>query len=239
MNNMKVDQVRRINIEPNPQPEAAPSPASPNPPVCPLTWEPFTDPVIAPNGVTYNADAIYTYIQEHGHLPTDDRPVTPRKIWPDQNMRDRLSAHPTDEDEHLEDPITFETMTHPVVASDGRTYNQSTLEALFRKNKGKSPFSRAQLASTGYRNQALMTELNPQVGPALNAALATEPTRNLVTFEPQATRNPVSFEPQAEPDALPAQPHTAVAIALVGSGLVGVFLGVLLGWCIDQTAVST
>ena len=186
MNNMKVNQVRRINIEPNPQPEAAPSPASPNPPVCPLTRNPFTDPVIAPNGVTYNADAIYPYLEKHGHLPTDNRPVTPSKIWPDQNMRDRLSAHPTDKDEHLEDPITFETMTHPVVASDGRTYNQSTLETLFRQNNGISPFSRAQLASTGYRNQTLMTELNPQVGPALNAALATEPTRNLVTLEPQA-----------------------------------------------------
>ena len=186
MNNMKVNLIEHINIQQSPQPAAAPSPASLNGLICPLTSKPLTDPVIAPNGVTYNADAIYPYIQEHGHLPTDDRPVTPRKIWPDQNMRDRLSAHPTDKDEHLEDPITFETMTHPVVASDGRTYNQSTLETLFRQNNGISPFSRAQLATKGYRNQTLMTELNPQMGQTANAALATEPTRNLVTFEPQA-----------------------------------------------------
>ena len=232
MNNMKVNQVRRINIQPSPQPEAAPSPASPNPPVCPLTWEPFTDPVIAPNGVTYNADAIYAYIQEHGHLPTDDRPVTPRKIWPDQNMRDRLSAHPTDEDEHLEDPITFETMTHPVVASDGRTYNQSTLERLFRQNNGISPFSRAQLASTGYRNQTLMTELNPQVGPAVNAALATEPTRNLVTLEPQA-----------EVDDSPPRSRTTTifkkcALVLLATTVVAIAVLVTIAWpiCFFLTA---
>ena len=187
MNKLTATHVRRINVEPAPQPEAAPSPALANGLICPLTRKPFTDPVIAPNGLTYNADAIYPYVNEHGHLPTDNRPVTPSKIWPDQNMRDRLSA-PTlgDQDAHLEDPITFETMTHPVVASDGRTYNQSTLEALFRQNNGISPFSRAQLATTGYRNQTLMTELDPQVGPALNAALATEPTRNLVTLGPLA-----------------------------------------------------
>ncbi|MEE2959199.1 MAG: U-box domain-containing protein, partial [Myxococcota bacterium] len=147
----------------------------------------LTDPVIAPNGLTYNADAIYPYVNEHGHLPTDNRPVTPSKIWPDQNMRDRLSASPLgDQDAHLEDPITYDTMTHPVVASDGRTYNQSTLEKLFRQNNGISPFSRAQLATTGYRNQTLVTELNPQVAKARNAALATHPTQNLVSLEPVA-----------------------------------------------------
>ena len=190
MKNLKVNLIRGINVEPAPQPEAAPSPALANGLICPLTRKPFTDPVIAPNGVTYNADAIYPYLKKHGHLPTDNRPVTPSKIWPDQNMRDRLSASPLgDQDAHLEDPITYDTMTHPVVASDGRTYNQSTLEKLFRQNNGISPFSRAQLATTGYRNQTLMTELNPQVGQAQNAALATEPTQNLVTFElPPAPR---------------------------------------------------
>ena len=190
MNNLKVNLIRNINLKPAPQPKAAPSPTLPNSLICPLTRKPFTDPVIAPNGVTYNADAIYPYLEEHGHLPTDNRPVTPSKIWPDQNMRDRLCAPPLDDpDEHLEDPITFDPMTHPVVASDGRTYNQSTLERLFRQNNGISPFSRAQLATTGYRNQTLMTELTPQVEQAQNAALATEPTRNLVTFElPPAPR---------------------------------------------------
>ncbi|MEE2959984.1 MAG: U-box domain-containing protein, partial [Myxococcota bacterium] len=99
-------------------------------------------------------------------------------------MRDRLSTGPLgDNREHLNDPITDDTMTHPVVASDGRTYNQSTLERLFRQNNGISPFSRAHLATTGYRNQTLMTELNPQIGQARSASLAAEPTRNLVNFE--------------------------------------------------------
>ncbi|MEE2960747.1 MAG: U-box domain-containing protein, partial [Myxococcota bacterium] len=83
MKSMKVSLIRRTDVHP----EAVKRPALPNGLICPLSWEPLTDPVIAPNGLTYNADAIYPYVNEHGHLPTDNRPVTPSKIWPDQNMR--------------------------------------------------------------------------------------------------------------------------------------------------------
>jgi len=205
MKNLKVNLIRGINVEPAPQPEAAPSPALANGLICPLTRKPFTDPVIAPNGVTYNADAIYPYLKKHGHLPTDNRPITPSKIWPDQNMRDRLSTNPhRDKDEYLEDPITFDTMTNPVVASDGRTYNQSSLEILFREHNGISPFSRAQLATTGYRNQTLITELNPKVGQARTATLANAPTQNLVNFGPEAEADEIGAR-QAEADEIGAR----------------------------------
>ena len=102
---LKANHPRQINVKPGPQPEASAAEALANGLICPFSWKRFTAPVIAPNGVTYNADALYPYIEEHGHLPTDCRPITPGRIWPDPNMRDRLSANLLDDqDDHLEDP---------------------------------------------------------------------------------------------------------------------------------------
>ena len=209
---------------------------------CPLTGKPITDPVIAPNGITYEGQEIRAFVQAHGHLPTDNRPVTPRKLWPDQNMRDRLFATTVDdEDEHLDDPITFDTMTRPVVASDGRTYDQTTLEMLFRENDGISPFSRDAFATTGYRNQQLVTELGPQDPEGSNTALANDPTLNLVTFE--RVEAPSPEEMQAELNGMIAQLRRnesrrslrnflrssgGLAAAIIGVTVVAPFIGPLI-----------
>ena len=71
---LKPNPSRRIYVEPRHESELSPLPAVANGLICPLSWKPFTDPVIAPNGVTYNADAIHPYIINHGHLPQTTNP---------------------------------------------------------------------------------------------------------------------------------------------------------------------
>lgn len=45
----------------------------------------------------------------------------------------------------LEDPITFELLVDPLIASDGNTYSRSTLEILFRNHNPISPLDRSRL----------------------------------------------------------------------------------------------
>ncbi len=57
--------------------------------------------------------------------------------------------------EHFLDPITFEIMNTPVIASDLRTYDLTTLEML----KFISPFTREPLSGTIKHNLALRSEM--------------------------------------------------------------------------------
>lgn len=140
----------------------------------PITGEQLARPVIAPDGRTYERDALLDYLSAHGGRLPDGTPCRSEDLRRDQSMRDRVAGDPDSWTGLLEDPITMVEMTEPVVASDGRTYDLSTLKQLVRTG-GKSPFDRSQLEPVAYRNLTLEQQLADERGDGVIPASRSNP----------------------------------------------------------------
>lgn len=143
----------------------------------PITGERFEHPVIARDGRTYERDTLLAYLRTHDGTLPDGTPNRADQLVRDQSMYDRADA---DEDDALLDPITMVEMTDPLVASDGYTYDRSTLRRLLADG-GTSPFTRAKLEPVAIRNGALaqrIAEKNGGTAPSGSAVVLVD-TRHL------------------------------------------------------------
>jgi len=152
----------------------------PEPCVCTITHHVFDQPVVAPNGISYERDAIlqtekYTpdqlypnrglqsIIEEMQDLHGDTLDASIRRVQKSMkqglNQLLEMSALPTDEFRALPDgfycPITFDLMHVPVIDPEGNTFERVAIENWIRANNS-SPITRKKLSVDDlYPNKAI------------------------------------------------------------------------------------
>jgi hypothetical protein len=81
--------------------------------VCPITLQTFRDPVKAPDGHTYERQAIVQWITEHGTSPFSRQPLNVKDLVPDDHVRDRA-------DRRASSTASFDTYEEPVFYRSSR-----------------------------------------------------------------------------------------------------------------------
>ena len=150
-------------------------------PLDPLTNQPISDPVIAPNGLTYSKQSLLVALAENDHRLAGCRaPVVSEELYVDRAMRTRIDLHEKGDDplkcgDAFTCPITLDAYKDPVVASDGYTYDLNELRREFARS-GISPMTRQPLQPYGYRNRALAQLIKEQsnMSQAPGAGLSTK-----------------------------------------------------------------
>ena len=62
-------------------------------PICPITHEPVTDPVIDPDGYTYERSAIEEWIRLKGESPITRRPLRLNQLVPNRAVREEINLN--------------------------------------------------------------------------------------------------------------------------------------------------
>ena len=67
-------------------------PAPPDELCCPITLEPFRDPVSTIRGQIYERNAIVNWLRKSATDPVTGCPLKITTVWPDKEMRSRVDA---------------------------------------------------------------------------------------------------------------------------------------------------
>jgi U-box domain len=121
--------------------------------ICPLTKLPLVDPVVKPDGASYERSAI---------VNDDQRDV----YYPNRALKDYLSA-PASSDviELFTCPITHDLMMDPVIDREGNTYERNDVEQWIQQH-GKSPLTRTPMSVDElYDNTTLFWVLVQEIQP--------------------------------------------------------------------------
>lgn len=122
---------------------------------CPLTHKIMTDPVICSDGWTYEKSAIREQL-----VVAEVSPVTGETLFggvrPNYLVKQLIAAYESEcESRDISCPISLGPFFHPVVASDGHTYEQEQIELALKNQQKKSPITREDLFEGFWPNRVL------------------------------------------------------------------------------------
>ncbi len=125
---------------------------------CPITGEFIKDPVVAPNGISFERSAIEALLESRKSIPQySGRRTTKEDLIPNralkslleapevaQQLKDNKAEITIKESDMPQCPITMdETFNKPVLADDGHTYEEGALKEHITKSGSNSPMTRA------------------------------------------------------------------------------------------------
>lgn len=233
----------------------------PPPLFCPLTRRLFQDPVVAPDGHTYERDVLLQRSQQEY--------LTQERLYPNralQEILDEEPRHPFLEqlwehslwppDRPLPDayycPITFELMHVPVIDPEGNTYEKAAIVHWLRVN-GHSPISRSSLHVTQlYPNHVIRELLEYHANDKPNHPALSKWKSEPPPSVPEPSDIPVYPSTFAELEAHHAhmrrQRHKVIActilgvicliLAIIGAASYGgycIFISIWLGCCVRDS----
>ncbi|KAH9107542.1 hypothetical protein AeMF1_017141 [Aphanomyces euteiches] len=121
---------------------------------CPLSGDLMTDPVVASDGYSYDRENIEAYMVQHTTSPVTNEPLESIPLRPNHALKSamrELEESPNSANGvHLVSfygPITHDIMTEPVIASDGHSYDRTSILFWFRQRR-TSPVTNAPLHDT-------------------------------------------------------------------------------------------
>lgn len=133
---------------------------------CPLTKNVIKEPVIGPDGVTYEKKAIADYVLTHHKSPTNPSiHMEVKDLYPNRALKSLIdrSWTPEKKEEETEEfisPIYYGIMKDPCIAPDGHTYERADIVKWMNEH-GTSPITRMPMtAAQLYTNKALQGLIN-------------------------------------------------------------------------------